>query len=102
MKILIIGGTRFQGRYLVNELLNAGHAVTVFHRGSHTIAQRKGLVDIIGDRNVPADLTRLSTCEFDVCIDTCAYFPAQITGVADILKIQHYCFCILQAFCYTQ
>jgi 2'-hydroxyisoflavone reductase len=91
MNILIIGGTRFQGRYLVDELLNAGHAVTVFHRGGHTIHPRKGLLDIIGDRNTPSDLARLSDYEFDTCIDTCAYFPAQITVVADILKIRHYC-----------
>lgn len=91
MNILIIGGTRFQGRYLVNELLDAGHAVTVFHRGSHAIHPRNGLTDIIGDRNTPADLTRLAECEFDACIDTCAYFPAQIELVADIIKTHHYC-----------
>jgi 2'-hydroxyisoflavone reductase len=91
VNILIIGGTRFQGRYLVNELLDAGHAVTVFHRGNHVIDPRNGLTDIIGDRNHPADLACLADCEYDVCIDTCAYFPSQIELVADILKTQHYC-----------
>jgi 2'-hydroxyisoflavone reductase len=91
MNILIIGGTRFQGRYLVNELLGAGHTVTVFHRGSHAIDPRNKLTDIIGDRNIPADLARLADCEYDYCIDTCAYFPAQITLVADILKTLFYC-----------
>lgn len=91
MNILIIGGTRFQGRYLVNELLDAGHTVTVFHRGSHAILPRSGLIDIIGDRNIATDLTRLAASEFDACIDTCAYFPAQITLVADILKTRRYC-----------
>lgn len=91
VNILIIGGTRFQGRYLVNELLDAGHAVTVFHRGSHAIDPFDGLTDIIGDRNVPADLARLSEWEFDACIDTCAYFPAQIELVAARIKVRRYC-----------
>lgn len=91
MNILIIGGTRFQGRYLVKELLDAGHAVTVFHRGSNAIDPVDGLTDMIGDRNVPADLARLSEWEFDACIDLCAYFPAQIELVADRIKARHYC-----------
>ena len=72
LNILIIGGTRFQGRYLVNEFLNASHSVTVFHRGSHAIDPCKGLTDMIGDRNTPADLAPLASCKFDACIDTCA------------------------------
>ena len=91
MNILIIGGTRFQGRYLVNELLDTGHTVTVFHRGSHAIGLRDGLTDIIGDRNTLADLARLSEREFDACIDTCAYFPAQIELVAKRIKAWRYC-----------
>ena len=91
MNVLVIGGTRFQGRYLVSELLNAKHAVTVFHRGGHAIDPRSGLVDLIGDRNSPADLAQLSGCEFDACIDTCAYFPAQISLVRDFLNTRHYC-----------
>lgn len=91
MNILIIGGTRFQGRYLVNKLLEAGHRVTVFHRGNHLIEARNGLVDFIGDRNIPADLAGLTKQEFDACIDTCAYFPAQIALLADFIKTRHYC-----------
>jgi len=91
MNILIIGGTRFQGRYLVNKLLEAGHRVTVFHRGKHLVEARSGLVDFIGDRNVAADLAVLAQQEFDACIDTCAYFPAQIALLADFIKTRHYC-----------
>lgn len=90
LNILIIGGTRFQGRYLVNELLNAGHSVTVFHRGSHAIDPCKGLTDMIGDRNTPADLAPLASCKFDACIDTCAYFPWQIELLAESVKTRHY------------
>jgi 2'-hydroxyisoflavone reductase len=91
MNILIIGGTRFQGRYLVNKLLEAGHRVTVFHRGKHPVEARSGLVDLIGDRNVLADLAGLANQVFDACIDTCAYFPAQIALLAEFIKTRHYC-----------
>ncbi len=33
MNILIIGGTRFLGRHLVNSALARGHQVTLFNRG---------------------------------------------------------------------
>lgn len=91
MNILIIGGTRFQGRHLVQNLLTAGHFVTVFHKGSHSIDPHGALVNIIGNRNNPEDLGQLAGHAFDACIDTCAYFPAQISLAADTLKIQHYC-----------
>lgn len=32
-RILVIGGTRFIGPYVVRELMEHGHSVTVFHRG---------------------------------------------------------------------
>jgi len=31
MKFLLIGGTGFIGRAVIQRLLNAGHTVTVFH-----------------------------------------------------------------------
>jgi 2'-hydroxyisoflavone reductase len=91
MNILIIGGTRFQGRYLVNVLLEAGHEVTIFHRGANTISPIAGLTEIIGDRDVTSHLARLSEWEFDACIDTCAYFPAQVELVAQIINTRRYC-----------
>ncbi len=35
MNILVIGGTRFIGTHVVRQLVRAGHAVTVYHRGEH-------------------------------------------------------------------
>ena len=35
MNILVIGGTRFIGASVVRQLVEAGHAVTVYHRGEH-------------------------------------------------------------------
>lgn len=38
MNILVIGGTRFIGAYVVRQLMEAGHSVTVYHRGEHESA----------------------------------------------------------------
>jgi nucleoside-diphosphate-sugar epimerase len=35
MNIVVIGGTRFIGASAVRQLIEAGHSVTVFHRGEH-------------------------------------------------------------------
>jgi 2'-hydroxyisoflavone reductase len=91
MNVLIIGGTRFQGRYLVKELLDSGHFVTVFHRGTHAIAPHERLVDLIGDRNATESLTQLLDQKFDACIDTCAYFPDQVSLLSHFVNTQHYC-----------
>lgn len=50
MKVLVVGGTLFIGRYLVEELVKAGHDVTVLHRKpKHDLGRRVG--NIIADRN---------------------------------------------------
>ena len=38
MRILILGGTRFVGPFVVRELDHAGHDVTIFHSGAHEAA----------------------------------------------------------------
>ena len=91
MNVLIIGGTRFQGRYLVENLIRNGHKVTVFHKGSHSLNSRSGLTDMLGDRNNLDDLGKLLGLEFDACIDTCAYFPGQIDNLRKIVKTKKYC-----------
>ena len=91
MKFLIIGGTRFQGQFLVNELLDSGHAVTVFHRGTNKISPRIGLTDMLGNRDTPSDLARLTGLQFDACIDTCAYVPNQISLLSSVLSTKNYC-----------
>jgi len=35
MNTLVIGGTRFIGAHVVRQLVDGGHAVTVYHRGQH-------------------------------------------------------------------
>jgi nucleoside-diphosphate-sugar epimerase len=52
MRILIIGGTRFLGPYVVRRLVEAGgHDVTVFHRGETEADLPHGLRHLHGDRH---------------------------------------------------
>ena len=50
MKILVIGGTRFIGRHLVELLLEKGHEVKLFHRGQTNAPFSRDVEHIIGDR----------------------------------------------------
>ncbi|HEY63472.1 MAG TPA: NAD-dependent epimerase/dehydratase family protein [Caldilineae bacterium] len=64
MNVLVIGGTRFIGRAIVEELLQRGHTVTVYHRGQHEIEFSAPVTHVHGDRRdyarFRADLARLS------------------------------------------
>ena len=84
MKILIIGGTRFLGRHLVNSARARGHEVTLFNRGQ-TNPDLFGQVDkIIGDRE--KDLDQLSGYNWDAVIDTCGYYTRIVRMSAKALK----------------
>jgi nucleoside-diphosphate-sugar epimerase len=50
MQILIIGGTRFIGPYVVRRLVDEGHRVALFHRGKTETALPEGVRCIHGDR----------------------------------------------------
>ncbi len=69
MKVLVIGGTSFIGRYQVAELLKAGHEVTILHRKpAHDLGRRVG--NLVADRNDPASLrSALSGYRFDAVFD---------------------------------
>jgi nucleoside-diphosphate-sugar epimerase len=68
MKILAIGGTGFIGPFTIRQLQQAGHDVTVFHRG--TAAPPAGVKLIVGDRNRLSDYRSVLAREkFDVVID---------------------------------
>ena len=68
MKILIIGGTRFLGRHLVDSALARGHEVTLFNRGKSNPDLFLNIETILGDRE--HDLHKLAGREWDAVIDT--------------------------------
>ena len=83
MRILIIGGTAFVGRHLTQAALDAGHEVTLFHRGNTGADLFAAATHLSGDRN--QDLSALADRSFDATIDVCAFFPRQVRSLAAAL-----------------
>src|SRR5262245_25524210 len=73
MKILILGGTKFLGRHLVDAALAAGHEVTLFNRGKTNPNLFPQVETILGDRE--QDIEKLSGREWDAVIDVAGYLP---------------------------
>ena len=69
MNVLIIGGSRFIGPLIIEELLRRNHDVTVFNRGLIRQEYPEGVRFIKGDRNYGFSLYE----HFDTIVDTCAY-----------------------------
>jgi 2'-hydroxyisoflavone reductase len=84
MRILVIGGTRFVGRHVVEQAVTRGHDVTLFHRGRTGTDLFPDLEHRFGDRDL--DLSALADGEWDATVDTCAYVPRQVHGLADALR----------------
>ncbi|MBK8782910.1 MAG: NAD-dependent epimerase/dehydratase family protein [Anaerolineales bacterium] len=84
MKILIIGGTRFLGRHLVNSARARWHEVTLFNRGITNPELFRNVDMIQGDRE--KDLDQLTGGPWDAVIDTCGYFPRIVRMSAEALK----------------
>ena len=92
MQILILGGTRFLGRHLVEAALAQGHEVTLFHRGHTNPEVFPQLEHIHGDRT--RDLSPLHARRWDVVLDTCGYTPRAVLESAQQLSgaTEHYTF----------
>src|SRR5678815_5195488 len=74
MNVLILGGTRFIGRRLVEELLSAGDRVTLYNRGRTPDPFGAGVERVIGERRSAADLSAgLARREFDAAYDLLSY-----------------------------
>jgi 2'-hydroxyisoflavone reductase len=83
MRILIIGGTAFVGRHITQAALDAGHEVSLFHRGNTGADLFAQATHLRGDRN--QDLSALANRRFDATIDVCAFFPRQVHSLAAAL-----------------
>ena len=92
MEILVIGGTVFLGRAIVDEAVSRGHAVTLFHRGLHGGDVHPELERITGDRE--GDLSALRGRRWDAVVDTCGFVPAVVGRLAAELadRVDHYVF----------
>ena len=87
MNILVIGGTHFIGPYVVAQLIEQGHQVTLFHRGKTQADLPAAVCHLYGDR---AQLHRYRedfyTLAPDVVLDMVAYTEADAQAVVDVFK----------------
>ncbi len=92
MKILIVGGTRFLGRYLVEAAQKHGHSLALFNRGQSNPELFSDIETFHGDRD--GGLGILGERRWDAVIDTCGYFPRIVQQSADFFKDRtgHYTF----------
>ena len=84
MKILILGGTIFLGKHLVNSAQKKGHEVTLFNRGKHNPDWFPNVEKLKGDRD--GDFESLKGRTFDAVIDTSGYVPRIVKLSAEFMK----------------
>src|SRR5918995_1251741 len=92
MDLLILGGTGFLGRYLVEAALGEGHRPTLFNRGLSEPGLFPEVEKLEGDRD--GDLSALQGRRWDAVIDTCGYVPRVVGASARLLAdaVDHYTF----------
>lgn len=84
MKLLVIGGSQFVGRHLVEAAAARGDQVTVFNRGRTAAVWPAGVDVRVGDRK--ADLAALADGHWDAVVDTCGYLPRDVARTANCLQ----------------
>jgi 2'-hydroxyisoflavone reductase len=83
MKALVLGGTRFLGRALVDALLEQGHEPTLFNRGQTEPQLFPEVEKLRGDRST--DLSALEGRGWDAVLDVAAYLPGEVRRSVDTL-----------------
>src|ERR687896_15080 len=83
MKLLILGGTLFLGRHLVERALARGHEVTIFNRGQQNPELFPEVEKLRGDRDGGLDALRGRS--WDAVVDTSGYVPRVVRASAELL-----------------
>jgi 2'-hydroxyisoflavone reductase len=91
-RLLILGGTQFLGRHLVEAAIARHHRVTLFTRGKTNPTLFPQIERLIGDR--AGDLRALTGRRWDAVIDTSGYVPRLVRRTALTLEgsVGHYTF----------
>lgn len=83
MRLLVLGGTLFLGRHVVDGARAHGHELTLFNRGQTDPGPISGVEQIHGDRE--QGLARLAGRCWDAVIDTSGYLPRVVGASAQAL-----------------
>src|ERR1700685_2205863 len=84
VRILILGGTSFVGRAIVEDALRAGAWVTLFGQGKTGTGLSPELTRLIGDRNT-GDYRALRAGSWDAVVDVSGYAPRHVGQAMDAL-----------------
>jgi 2'-hydroxyisoflavone reductase len=83
MRLLVLGGTKFLGRHIVDSGQARDHELTLFNRGQTDPSPIPGVEQIHGDRE--QDLELLAGRGWDAVIDTSGYWPRSVRASAELL-----------------
>lgn len=95
MRVLVMGGTQFNGLALVHELANTGHQVVILNRGKSEAKLPLGVERVYADRTKPEQMREvLRAVDVDAVIDVTAYRPEEVELMVEIFRgrIDHYVF----------
>ncbi|MFC3833693.1 MULTISPECIES: NAD-dependent epimerase/dehydratase family protein [Deinococcus] len=94
MDILILGGTQFVGRHIVEACLTAGHNVSILTRGRSHDDLPTAVERLRGDRAKADGLDALHGRSWDACVDVSGYVPQAVRASAELLhdRVQRYVF----------
>jgi len=85
VKVMMLGGTRFIGRAITEELVRRGHEVTVVHRGT---SEPESWVDVahihVARADMHAEADRLRAVSPDAVVDCLALTHADATGALSL------------------
>ena len=91
MKILVLGGTRFFGIHMVNDLIAKGHEVTIATRGRAPDNFGDKVTRITLERTDAASVREaLAGKHFDVIVDKIAYCSNDIKTLLDVAYCDRY------------
>ena len=83
MKVLVLGGTHFLGRHVVEAAIALGHTPTLFNRGLSNPDIFPEIEKLHGDRS--KDLSALRGRSWDAVIDTAGRIPQDVGASAELL-----------------
>ena len=98
MRLLLLGGTHFLGRHVVEAGLARGHEITVFTRGRRALPGelQRAVRALTGDRDprTGEGLASLSRGTWDAVVDTSGYVPRVVQASVELLaaRVARYLF----------